>query len=179
MYMYMISHCCSVHPAVHVSVFTIDTYALLINTVLLWPYHPSSVSDNCTDLHWIKLTQLIMDPKRPCHRYCTMNVCHHCQQSLGYIALGRHRDLLHLYYPGYTAYVTSRQEISNSESSDSNFIPDKPSSPGNCSPASKYSEDNNPLPSLQSSSNSLASDVSESGPEVYIYCLSFPYFFPT
>ena len=101
-----------------------------------------------------------MDPKRPCHR--TRNVCHHCQQNLGYTALRRHRDLPHLYCPGYAESVTEEHGSSDSESLDSTFTLDEPFPP---SPQSNYSE-HRTLPSpLPSSSNSEASDDSESGPE--------------
>lgn len=76
-----------------------------------------------------------MDPKRPCHR--TRNVCHHCQQNLGYTALRRHRDLPHLYCPGYAESVTEEHGSSDSESSDSTFTLDEPSPH---SPQSNYSE---------------------------------------
>lgn len=107
----------------------------------------------------------IMNPKQPCHR--TRNVCHHCQQNLGYTALRRHRDLPHLYCPGYAASVTKEHASSDSESSDSTLSLDEPSPH---SPQSNCSE-HRTLPSpLPSSSSSEASDDSESGSEVWDNC---------
>ena len=106
-----------------------------------------------------------MDPKRPCHR--TRNVCPHCQQNLGYTALRRHRDLPHLYCPGYISRMVNTQQNNDSDSSDSTFIVDEPSSCN--SPVSDYSGDINissteiPPPSP----NTPEISDSDSGPEVW------------
>lgn len=111
------------------------------------------------------LRVLLMDPKRPCRR--TRNVCIHCQQNLGYTALRRHRNLPHLYCPGYATSTMS----SDSDSSDSTFTLDEPF-PKGCNESTSCEQESIPHSPIlcSSSSESEASEDSESGPEVWDDC---------
>ena len=67
-----------------------------------------------------------MEPvKKPCRR--TRFHCSLCQQTLRYSASRRHQDLPRLYCPGYVSSMDSTQRNSESDSSDSSFVFDIPS----------------------------------------------------
>ena len=106
-----------------------------------------------------------MDTKQPCYQH--RSVCNYCQQSLGYTALRRHRDLPHLYCPGYIKTAKKpRLDSSDSDSSDSTFVPDGPSPQAALSLKSCTEENLHKSP--PPSTNDLQeSDDSESGPEVW------------
>ena len=99
-----------------------------------------------------------MQPKRPCRH--TRNVCPLCYQDLGYTALHCHRDLPHIYCPGYTKDI---DDSSDSESSESTISPSELSPTG----SSVICGQNTPRSNLSSSSASQASSSSESDPEVW------------
>ena len=99
-----------------------------------------------------------MEPKRPC--CCTRNICPLCYQNLGYTALRRHRDLPHIYCPGYTKDI---DDCSDSESSESTISPSELSATGFPVICGQNTHPSN----LSSSSASQASSSSESGPDVW------------
>lgn len=108
-----------------------------------------------------------MGPKRSCHR--TRNVCCYCQQNLGYTAFRRHRDLPHLYCPGFATSSVHVSNSSDSESSESysTFSFSEQSSKSSSIDGTEHSNTFSPL---SSSSDSKAATDSESGPEVWESC---------